>query len=70
MNKERALQWIESLIQDGNDVLKTMRNSELGGTYVDIISAIENIGFNSRNNNYEDVEKEKRKLEENLRKEI
>lgn len=35
MNKERALQGIEALIQDGNDVLKTMRNSELGGTYVD-----------------------------------
>lgn len=35
MNKERALQGIEALIQDGNNVLKTMRNSELGGTYVD-----------------------------------
>lgn len=35
MNKERALQEIEVLIQDGNNVLKTMRNSELGGTYVD-----------------------------------
>ena len=35
MNKEKALQGIEALIQDGNNVLKTMRNSELGGTYVD-----------------------------------
>ena len=35
MNKERALQGIEALIQDGNNVLKTMRNRELGGTYVD-----------------------------------
>ena len=40
MNKEKALQGIEALIQDGNNVLKTMRNSELGGTYVD--SAIYN----------------------------
>ncbi len=29
MNKEMALQGIETLIQDGNNVLKTMRNSEL-----------------------------------------
>lgn len=36
MNKEMALQGIETLIQDGNNVLKTMRNSELGGTYVDV----------------------------------
>lgn len=35
MNKKRALQGIEALIQDGNNVLKTVRNSELGGTYVD-----------------------------------
>ncbi len=35
MNKEMALQGIETLIQDGNNVLKTMRNSELGRTYVD-----------------------------------
>jgi len=34
MNKGMALQGIETLIQDGNNVLKTMRNSELGGTYV------------------------------------
>ena len=35
MNKEKALEGIENLILDGNNVLKTKRNSELGGTYVD-----------------------------------
>lgn len=35
MNKERALQRIEALIQDGNNGLKTMRNSELSRTYID-----------------------------------
>lgn len=34
MNKEKALEGIENLIQEGNNVLKTEHNSELGGTYV------------------------------------
>lgn len=37
MNKEKALERIENLIQEGNNVLKTKRNSELGGTYVDSV---------------------------------
>lgn len=35
MNKEKALEGIENLIQEGNNVLATKRNSDLGGTYVD-----------------------------------
>lgn len=33
MNKEKALEGIENLIQEGNNVLKTEYNSDLGGTY-------------------------------------
>ena len=35
MNKGIALQGIETLIQEGNNVLATKYNSDLGGTYVD-----------------------------------
>ena len=35
MNKEKALEGIENLIQEGNNVLKTKYNSDLAGTYVD-----------------------------------
>lgn len=35
MNKEAALQGIEDLIQEGNGVLATEYNSNMGGTYVD-----------------------------------
>lgn len=35
MNKEMALQGTEALIQEGNNVLATKLNSDLGGTYVD-----------------------------------
>ena len=35
MNKEKALEGIENLIQEGNNVLKTKYNSDLVGTYVD-----------------------------------
>ena len=34
MDKEKALQGIETLIQDGNNVLATKYNSDLGGTLV------------------------------------
>lgn len=35
MNKGMALQGIETLIQEGNNVLATEYNSNFGGTYVD-----------------------------------
>ena len=35
MNKGMALQGIETLIQEGNNVLNTKYNSDLAGTYVD-----------------------------------
>lgn len=35
MNKGIALQGIETLIQEGNNVLATKYKSDLGGTYVD-----------------------------------
>lgn len=35
MNKEKALEGIGNLIQEGNNVLATKRNSDLRGTYVD-----------------------------------
>lgn len=35
MNKEKALEGIENLIQEGNSVLATEYNSNMGGTYVD-----------------------------------
>lgn len=35
MNKEKALEGIENLIQEGSNVLMTKRNSDMGGTYVD-----------------------------------
>ena len=40
MNKEKALEGIENLIQEGHNVLKTEYNSSMGGTYVN--SAIYN----------------------------
>ena len=36
MDKEKALQGIETLIQDGNNVLATKYNSDLGGSVVPI----------------------------------
>lgn len=35
MNKEKALEGIENLIQEGNNVLATKHSSDLGSTYVD-----------------------------------
>lgn len=31
MNKEKAIEGIENLIQEGNNVLKTKHNSNFGG---------------------------------------